>query len=110
MFEGLTSYTASLELSLVIAFALLFLFGILAYTKKMSIGIAIAAAVAGFGVSWFASDYNRVIMQPFYNAIWFGYDWGFPAILGGLHFASIIFMVIVAGRNLYISEGEVIWA
>ena len=109
MMEYLTPlYT--IEISIVIAFALLVLFGILGITKKMSMGIAIASAASGFVIAWFASDYNRIIMQPFYNALWYGYDWGWSALLGGIHFATICIMVFIAGRNLYLSDGDIIWA
>lgn len=101
---------ANIEITTIIAFALLFLFGILGYTKKMSIGIALASAIGGFVIAYIFAPYNQIIITATGNAIWYGYEWSILAILGLAHMVSMFAMVIVAGMNLFKSGGKIVWA
>lgn len=102
--------TSPIEITTLLAFAFLFLFGILGYTKKMSFGIAIASGLAGFLIAYIFAPYNQIIINATSNAIWYGYDWTILAIMGLTHIITMFIMVIIAGYNLYVSGGKIIWA
>lgn len=100
----------NIEITTIITVALLILFGILTYTKKMTVGIALISLLGGIVVAWLFASYNQLVISAFSNAIWYNYPWTLFAVLGLLHMLSMFGLVIMAGYNLYISEGKVIWA
>ena len=104
------SMITTIEISYAIAIAMIVLFGVLTYTKKMSIGVALFSAMTGLGISYYLAPYMQSVITPVGNAVIYGYSWGLTEILAAGHLISIAAMVFVAGYNLVASDGEVIWA
>jgi len=104
------SLGTTIEISTVIGFSLLILFGLMGYLKKISVGIAFFSGIAGFLIGWIFAPYNQTIIVGISNVIWYGYDWSILAILGMLHIITMFAMVIIAGYNLYRSGGKIVWA
>lgn len=100
----------TIEITTVIGFSLLVLFGLMGYFKKVSVGIAFFSGIAGFVIGWVFAPYNAIIIGSMGNAIWYGYDWSLMAVLGLFHMLTIFLMVGIAAYNLYRSEGKIIWA
>lgn len=110
MIDEITQFATTIDITTILAFIMLLLFGTLGYTKKMSLGIAIACAIGGFGIAWIFSDYSAIVIHPVGLSLWYGYDWSISAILGMIHIVSTIGMVVVAGYNLISTGGRIIWA
>lgn len=100
----------TIELITLIGFSLLVLFGILGYTKKMKLEIALFSGIAGFVIAWIFAPFNQLIIRSMTNSIWYGYAWDLSGMLGVLTTFTIIIAIIVGGMNLYQSDGELIWA
>ena len=100
----------SIELIYAIIFGVISVIGILTITRKMSIGIGLIGIGLGMAIAYILSPYMDVVMNPITQSIFYGAVWDIPAILGVLHIASLVFMVIVAMYNLMASGGKIIWA
>ncbi len=100
----------TIEILYVMTFGLITLFSILAYTKKMSIGIALMSALAGIGIAWSFSPYMAIAITPIINWVIYGYAITWHTIVAVSHLGSLIAMVAIAGYNLYISGGKIVWA
>jgi len=100
----------TIELMYVISFALISLFGILAYTEKMSVGIALISIGIGIVIAWYFSPYMSIAITPIANWIMYGYDITWHTIVAVGHIVSLLGMVLVAGYNLFASGGKIIWA
>ena len=108
LLDSYTGYT--LEILYIITFALVMLFSILAYTKKMSIGIALISLITGIGVAWLFSPYMSIAIAPITNWVVYGYAFTWYTLVAVAHLVSLFAMVIIAGYNLLRSEGKIIWA
>lgn len=100
----------AIELSYMLMFMFLILFGILGITRKMSAGIAMASIAAGFGISYYLAPYMALVINPLGNSIAYGYSMGVVEWIGVAHLGSIVFMVLVAAYNLISSGGKIVWA
>jgi len=99
-----------IEISYLVLFACIFIIGILAATKKMSMGIALTGMGLGLFIAWIMEPYMTFVIGPVGQAILYGSDWTLAAILGLTHLIFMISVVIMAGYNLISSGGKIIWA
>lgn len=107
--SGIPLFGTTIEIVTIVGFCLLTLFGLAAYFKKITPGIAFFSGVAGFGIAWIFAPYNNVIVTSLGNCLWYGYAWNLTATLGLLHMILIIIAVCEAGYSLWKSDGKVIW-
>lgn len=108
LLDSYTGYT--LEILYIITFGLIMLFTILAYTKKMSIGIALISLITGVGIAWLFSPYMTIAITPITNWVVYGYTFTWYTFVALAHLISLFALVIIAGYNLLRSKGEIIWA
>lgn len=100
----------NIEISYMVLFACIIIIGILGATRKMSLGIAIIGMGLGLLVAWILAPYMAVVIEPVGQALFYGGSWGYMAILGIIHLATLIIMVGMAGYNLASSGGKIAWA
>lgn len=100
----------TIEILYVISFGLIALFTILAYTRKMSIGIALISILAGLGIAWLFAPYMEIVISPIGNWIIYGFALDWYVIVAIAHLVSLFTLVIIAGSNLFRSGGKIIWA
>lgn len=100
----------NIEISYMVLFACIIIIGILGASRKMSLGIAMIGMGLGLIVSWVLAPYMSIVIEPVGMAIFYGGTWGIMAILGLIHLATLIIMVVMAGYNLASSGGKIAWA
>lgn len=100
----------NIEISYMIIFAAIIITAILAFTRKMSMGIGLTGMGLGFGIAYILGPYMQIVIGPMGDALFYGGEWTIPAILGVIHLSSMIFVVIVAIYNLMSSGGKIVWA
>lgn len=99
-----------MEIIYIIIIAIITLFTILAYTRKMSTGIALASILTGIGITYLFNDYMQMLIHPLSNSIFYGYTWSLFAIMVLINIILLFIAVIVRGYNLYTSGGKIGWA
>jgi len=99
-----------MEIIYITIIAIITLFTILAYTRKMSTGIALFSILTGLGVTWLLNSYMQMLIRPLSNSIFYGYSWTLLAIMVLINIFLLSAIIIERGYNLYISEGEIGWA
>jgi hypothetical protein len=99
-----------IEIMYMILFACIVIIGILAITKKMSIGIGLVGVGTGLLIAWLLAPYMSIVIGPVGQAIFYGGDWSMQAILGVIHLSTMIVMTGMAGYNLMSSGGKIVWA
>lgn len=99
-----------IEIIYVIIFAIITLFTILAYTRKMSTGIALASALTGIGVAWGFSPYMELLIRPLGNVIFYNYAWTLLAFMVLINIILLFLLVSIRGYNLSQSGGKIGWA
>lgn len=109
MFEQYYTGT-QIEILYVVTFTLIMLFSVLAYTKKMSIGIAIISMITGLGIAWLLAPYMQIALSPLVNWIVYGYVFTWHTGVALAHISTLFIMVGIAGYNLLHSGGKIIWA
>lgn len=102
--------TVQIEILYIIVISLITLFSILAYTKKMSTGIALFSLLTGIGITWLLNNYISMLIHPLSNTIFYGYSWNLFTIMVLAQIVLVFIAVIVRGYNLYISGGKIGWA
>lgn len=85
-------------------------FGILAYTRKVSVGIALLSVIFGVGMSLLMAPYMQLVIAPIGDYIFYGYALNTIIIASIFHLLSMIAMIIVAGYNLIASGGKITWS
>lgn len=101
---------AQIEIIYLTIFALIALISILAYTNKMSIGIAIMSIIFGSIITYIFAPYMQMVITPIGNWLIYDYTLTFFVVAGILHLISLIFMLFIASYNLSKSEGKITWA
>lgn len=101
---------AQIELTYLIIFTLITLIIILAYTNKMTVGIAIMSIVFGSLICYIFAPYMQLVISPVGDYIFYGYSLSFFVISAIAHIISLVIMLIVALYNLLISGGKITWA
>lgn len=86
------------------------LFTILAYTRKMSTGIAVMSMITGISIAWLFIDYMNMLIHPLSNTIFYGYPWTLFTIMVATQITLFIIAIIIRGYNLFTSGGEIGWA
>lgn len=99
-----------IELSYMIAITLILLFGILTYTKKMSVGIGLISILGGLGVSYYFAPYTELIIKPLGDSLMYGYALQMYEYVAMFHLFSVMFILVIAMYNLYKSKGKISWA
>lgn len=90
--------------------ATLIIVGIMTYTKKMSIGIALFGMICGFVLAYIFAPYTEIVMNPIANYLQYNYSLTLIVILGIGHLISSMYLCGVAFYNLIVSDGEISWA
>lgn len=99
-----------LEILYIIVFAIITLFTVLAYTRKMSTGIALFSLLTGIGIVWTFNQFMQMMINPLSNVIFYGYSWTILTFMVLVNIILIIIALIVRGYNLTISGGKIGWA
>lgn len=99
-----------IEIVYLTIFAIITLFTILAYTRKMSTGIALMSLITGIGVSWLFIDYMNLLIHPLSNAIFYGYGWSLLTIMVLTQIILFCIAIAIRGYNLFTSGGKIGWA
>lgn len=99
-----------LEILYIIVFAIITLFTVLAYTRKMSTGIALFSLLTGIGIVWTFNAYMQMMITPLSNVIFFSYEWSYLAFMVLVNVILIILALIVRAYNLTITGGKIGWA
>ena len=101
---------AEIEIVYLSIFTLISLIAILAYTEKMSVGIAMLAIIFGAVICFIFAPYMQMVITPIGYAIFYGYGITNLVLAGTYHLVSLIFMLVVAIYNLIVSGGKITWA
>lgn len=111
MFEFFTALgeQTQLELVYILTFTFIMLFSVLAYTKRMSVGIALLSMITGVGITWLFAPYMNLALAPFINWVMYGYVLNWITVVSIAHLVSLFAMVGIAGHNLIKSGGKIIW-
>lgn len=85
-------------------------FGILSYTRKISVGIALLSIIFGVGISLLMAPYMQLVIAPIGDYLFYGYTLNTLIIVSIFHLISMIAMIFVAGYNLIRSGGKITWS
>lgn len=99
-----------MEIIYIIIIAIITLFTILAYTRKMSTGIALISILTGLGITYLFNDYMQVLIHPLSNTIFYGYSWTLFVLMVLVNIILLFIAIIVRGYNLYTTGGKIGWA
>ena len=99
-----------IEVVYVTIFAIITLFTILTYTRKMSTGIALMSLVTGVAIAWLFIDYMNMLIQPLNNVIFYGYPWSLFTLMVLTQIILFCIAIAIRGYNLFTSGGKIGWA
>lgn len=99
-----------IEIIYVMIFSIIALMTILAYTSKMSVGIALMSIIFGSVICYIFAPYMQLIISPIGNWIFYSYDLNLVVFVSLIHIFSLVFLLLVAMYNLIVSGGKITWA